>query len=191
MVTGIVLAGGNSSRARTNKLLLEVDGKPLILHTISSIKDYVDEVIVVTGRYDQELRPYLKDIKIIYNKDFELGMFSSVRAGLLNAKEDVLIIPGDLANVSKETVKAVLTNKGLITIPTYLGQKGHPLFLNKQMKDLVLKEDVSSNLRAFILKHEQEINLVEVNDPFINFDIDTIEDYNRFLIKRKELSYES
>ena len=191
MVTGIVLAGGNSSRARTNKLLLEVDGIPLILHTISSIKDYVDEVIVVTGRYDQELKPYLKDIEVIYNKDFELGMFSSVRAGLLNAKEDVLIIPGDLANVSKETVKAVLINKGLITIPTYLGQKGHPLFLNKQMKDLVLKEDVSSNLRAFVLKHEKDINLVEVNDPFINFDIDTIEDYNRFLIKRKELSYES
>lgn len=191
MVTGIVLAGGLSSRAKVNKLLLKVDSKPLISLTIDSIKNFVDEVVVVTGRYDEELRPYLKDVKVVYNKDYESGMFSSVLTGLYEVKEDALVIPGDMANISHKTIKTILDNKGCITIPTFEGRRGHPLFLNKEMVNLILKEDVDSNLRAFISKHEDKINLVEVNDPFIEFDIDTIEDYNMFLAKRKELSYES
>ena len=191
MITGIVLAGGLSSRAKVNKLLLKVDSKPLISLTIDSIRPFVDEVVVVSGRYDEELRPHLKDVKVVYNKDYELGMFSSVLTGLREAKDEALLLPGDMANISNTTIKTILNNKGCISIPTYKGTRGHPLFLNKEMVNLVLKEDVNSNLRAFISNHEDKVNLVEVNDPFIEFDIDTIEDYNMFLAKRKELSYES
>ena len=189
-ITGVVLAGGYSTRAKTNKLLLNVDDKPLILHTIDSIRNFVDKVIVVTGRYDKELRPYLKDVDIVYNKDFDLGMFSSVKAGIKNVDGDAIILPGDMANISHQTLEAILSNKGCITIPTYNGVKGHPLFINKTMVDLLKKEDINSNLRLFTNKYESKVNLVEVKDPFINFDIDTIKDYENFLMKRKEASYE-
>ena len=191
MVTGVILAGGYSKRAKTNKLLLKVDRKPLISYTIDSLKNFVDKLIVVTGRYDQELRPVLSDVEIVYNPNFVLGMFSSVLAGLSQVDSDVLILPGDMANISPKTMKAILNNKGVITIPTYKGETGHPLFLNKEMVALVKKEDVNSNLRKFIEEHNELVNYVEVDDPFIKFDIDTIEDFECFLLKRKELSYES
>ena len=190
MVTGIILAGGHSSRAKTNKLLLLVDSKPLILHAIDSIKDHVDKLVVVTGRYDKELRPYLNDVVIAYNKDYDLGMFSSVLTGVASCEGDALILPGDIMNISHKTIEIILNSKGVITIPTYKGESGHPLFLNKDMVNLLKKEDVNSNLREFVNKHKDQINYVEVNDPFIKFDVDTLEDYSNLINKRKELSYE-
>lgn len=189
-VTGIILAGGYSSRAHTNKLLLKVDSKPLISHTIDSLRGLVDKIIVVTGRYDQELRPYLNDVEVVYNKDFELGMFSSVLAGVKHVDGDVLILPGDMMNIAHATVKAVLDKNGCIVIPTYNGKSGHPLFLNNEMRNLLVKEDVNSNLREFVNKHIDKVSYVEVNDPFINFDVDTIQDYEHLLKARKEMSYE-
>ena len=191
MVTGMILAGGCSTRAKTNKLLLQVDEKPLILHTIDSMKPFVDHLIVVTGKYDQELRPYLKDVEVIYNKDYELGMFSSVLAGIKNVDSDVIILPGDMMNISPNTFKSLLNNKGTITIPTYKGQNGHPLFLNKKMCELLKKEDINSNVKLFVNKNSESINYVEVDDPFIKFDVDTMKDYQTLLNRRKELSYES
>ena len=191
MVTGMILAGGCSTRAKTNKLLLQVDEKPLILHTIDSMKPFVDHLIVVTGKYDQELRPYLKDVEVIYNKDYELGMFSSVLAGIKNVDSDVIILPGDMMNISPNTFKSLLNNKGTITIPTYKGQNGHPLFLNKKMCELLKKEDINSNVKLFVNKNSESINYVEVDDPFIKFDVDTMKEYQTLLNRRKELSYES
>ena len=190
MIYGLILAGGYSSRAKTNKLLLEVNGKPLISYAIDSLRDYVDQVIVVTGRYDQELRPILNNVKVIYNPNFIDGMFSSVLTGLSLVDDDVLILPGDIANVSKETIKKIIDNKGIITIPTYKGEGGHPLFLNKEMVLLVKQQNRNSNLKEFINNNINKVNYVEVDDSFINFDIDTIEDYNHFLAHRKEASYE-
>ena len=190
MIVGLILAGGLSSRAKTNKLTLLVDSKPLILHTIDTIRPYVDKVLVVTGKYDQELRPLLSDVDIVYNENYELGMFSSVLKGISTINDDVLILPGDMTNISGETFEALLKADGAIRIPTYNNKTGHPLFLNKDMCSLLKNEDINSNLKLFIAKHEEEITLVPTNDPFIKFDIDTIEDYNRFINQRKDLTYE-
>ena len=189
MNVGIVLAGGLSSRANTNKLTLRVDNKPIILHTVDYINPFVDKVIVVTGKYHQELRPLLTGVEVRYNKDYKLGMFSSVLTGVNNVNENVLIIPGDMPNISHETIKKVLNATGEIRIPTYKAKRGHPLFLNKDMVALLIKEDVHSNLKEFISKHEDKVELIPVDDPFIKVDIDTIEDYSRFIFSRKEQTY--
>ena len=45
--TGVVLAGGKSTRMGQDKALLEVDGKPLLLHAIEKLKPHVRELIVI------------------------------------------------------------------------------------------------------------------------------------------------
>ncbi|MBS1546367.1 MAG: molybdenum cofactor guanylyltransferase [Bacteroidetes bacterium] len=45
--TGVVLAGGKSTRMGQDKALLEVDGKPLLLHAIERLKPHVRELLVV------------------------------------------------------------------------------------------------------------------------------------------------
>jgi 2-C-methyl-D-erythritol 4-phosphate cytidylyltransferase len=42
----IIVAGGSSSRFGADKLMLDVDGQPLIAHTIDAIVDHVDTCVV-------------------------------------------------------------------------------------------------------------------------------------------------
>jgi len=45
--TGVVLAGGKSTRMGQDKALMEVDGKPLLLHAIEKLKPHVRELLVI------------------------------------------------------------------------------------------------------------------------------------------------
>ena len=186
LMVGIVLAGGSSTRAKLNKLLLEVDRKPLICHTIDTISPFVDKVIVVTGKYHDELMKNVTNCEIVFNSKHECGMFSSVLAGVNKALgNDVLLIPGDITNVSNETIKALLRGTKPIRIPSFNGKTGHPVYIAKEYVSLLTKEPIDYRLCDFIAKHNNEVETIEVNDSFINFDVDTIEDYNKL---RKELT---
>jgi len=185
-MVGIVLAGGSSTRAKVNKLLLEVDRKPLICHTINTISPFVDRVVVVTGRYHDELCKVITNAEIVFNSNHELGMFSSVLAGAKAALgNSVLLIPGDITNVSEASVKALLMGTRAIRIPSFEGATGHPVYLSKEIVDELVKEPLDSRLCDFIAKHNNETEIIEVDDKFINFDVDTIEDYNKL---RKEFT---
>ena len=185
-MVGIVLAGGSSTRAKVNKLLLEVDRKPLICHTIDSISPFVDRVVVVTGKYHDELCKVITNAEIVFNSNHEKGMFSSVLAGVEAALgNNVLLIPGDITNVSGASIRALLMGTKAIRIPSFNGVTGHPVYLAKEILNELAKEPVNSKLCDFIAKHNNETEIIEVNDKFINFDIDTIEDYNRL---RKEFT---
>ena len=185
-MVGIVLAGGSSTRAKVNKLLLEVDRKPLICHTINTISPFVDRVVVVTGRYHDELCKVITNAEIVFNSNHELGMFSSVLAGAKAVLgNSVLLMPGDITNVSEASVKALLMGTRAIRIPSFEGATGHPVYLSKEIVDELVKEPVDSRLCDFIAKHNNETEIIEVDDKFINFDVDTIEDYNKL---RKEFT---
>ena len=185
-MVGIVLAGGSSTRAKLNKLLLEVDRKPLICHTINTISPFVDKVIVVTGKYHDELIKVVTNCEIVFNSKHELGMFSSVLTGVNEAKgNDILLIPGDITNVSPNTIKALLNRNKPIRIPSFNGKTGHPVFISKKYTDLLIKEPIDYRLCDFIAKHNNDVEIIEVDDSYINYDIDTIDDYNKL---RKELT---
>ena len=185
-MVGIVLAGGSSTRAKVNKLLLEVDRKPLICHTINTISPFVDKINVVTGKFHNELSKVITDCEIVFNSQHELGMFSSVLTGVKKALgNDVLLIPGDITNVSKETIQALLSGTKDIRIPSFNGKTGHPVYISKKYVELLAKEPVDSKLCDFIAKHNDDVEIIKVNDSFINFDVDTLDDYNKL---RKEFT---
>ncbi len=187
MAEGIILSGGLSSRAQTNKMLFMLKGEPLIMHTIKSMRPFVRHIIVVSGRYHDEISELLKNdqsITIVYNKDYEKGMFSSVLCGTraISDKEDFFIIPGDCPFVKESTYKALLNGNGLIRVPTYKARSGHPLFLNQSLKPKLLQMSVDENLKKF--RDEIGYQKIEVDDENILTDIDTIEDYQQLLDKK-------
>lgn len=187
-MVGIILAGGYSSRTKLNKLLLEVNEKPLICQTIETMKPFADKIIVVTGKYDHDLRPHLKGVDIAYNADYALGMFSSILTGIkLVENDDILLLPGDIPNISQNTYKALLSGKGDIRCPVCKGKEGHPLFLSKNYLSPLKQEPIDSNMHKFLNRFSSEKSNIEVDDPFIYFDIDTIDDYNELkkLMERK------
>lgn len=186
MVDGIILAGGFSSRCDSNKMLFDFNGKPMIWHTINSLRPFVQRIIVVTGRYDQEIRDVLKnenDIEFVFNEGFNKGMFSSVRKGVENTNADFFIIPGDCPFVSSKTLEAILKGTKPVRYPVSNGKEGHPLFIKHELKEALLVEPADSNLRVF--RDKQDVEKISVDDPCITNDVDTYEDYQRIVNERK------
>ena len=76
MISAILLAAGQSKRMNgENKLTKEIQGIPLIKHSVKNIlSSSVEELIVVLG-YQKEIIEKLtgknKKIKIVFNKNFE------------------------------------------------------------------------------------------------------------------------
>lgn len=182
MAECIILAGGKSTRMGTNKMLLDYKGHPLLWYTIQSVKPFVSRVIIVTGRYDQEIRKALKEenVTFIYNKDYELGMFSSVLTGVKLIKEDFMILPGDCPFVNKETFQKILNGTGDIRYPKSDEIEGHPLYISKKYKDELLKFGLDNNLKMF--RDSKKCEIIIVEDKNIGMNLNSILDFSRLNI---------
>lgn len=177
MIDAIILAGGESTRFKQNKLLSLYIGKPLIDYAISGLSQVADNIIVVTGKYHKELCEYLKNKKVtvIENKQYKKGMFSSVLVGVSFSENDFFILPGDCPFVSVETYKKLVKTSADISVPSYNNKTGHPIFFKKHLKEELLKKDIDFNLKLFRNEHNYEI--IDVTDKNISIDIDTEEDF--------------
>ena len=186
MVEGIILAGGKSTRMKQNKMLLDFDGHPLIFYTIQSLLPYVDRLIIVTGKYDQEIRDAIKEndkIKIIKNEQYEKGMFSSVLTGVKETSSDFLLIPGDCPFVSGATIEKILSGCGLIRVPRYQNKDGHPIFISHIYKEKILSMSLDNNLKVF--REQEKYEIINVEDPNIVINLNTISDFINLKTERK------
>jgi molybdenum cofactor cytidylyltransferase len=183
MVDGIILAGGFSSRAKTNKMILLYRGKELVLHTIKSMHSVCDRIIVVTGHYHEDLVRLLKNyeyVKIVYNKDYELGMFTSIQTGVKETENDFFIIPGDYPTVKKKTYQELLSKNESIVVPSYNMKLGHPILFKKEFKDKILQTN-HTNLKDF--RNSYKYYILNTEDPGILLDIDDLNDYKNLIRK--------
>jgi molybdenum cofactor cytidylyltransferase len=180
MCEGLILAGGYSSRAGTNKMLLSIEGNPVILRAIERLLECCTQVIVVTGHYHKALNEILDPIprvSVVYNANYDQGMFSSVQCGVAHLSEDFLMLPGDYPNIQRTTIEQLLRTEGDIVVPTYNNRRGHPIFIRQALIEPLLKEPITSTLKDF--RNRQKVTYIEVEDQGILEDMDTIEAYNK------------
>ena len=77
--TGIILAGGKSSRMGTNKALLTINGKTVIERIVNQLDQIVDEIIVVTNQFhDYEFL----QLPMVEDKWKGMGPLAGIQAGL-------------------------------------------------------------------------------------------------------------
>lgn len=180
-IEGIILAAGLSQRAGTNKLILKIDGITIIERCILSMYDYCSRIVVVGGYRIDDIYGITKEypkIDLVCNQDYLSGMFSSVKAGLKFIEGDrFFLTPGDYPMINKSTYQAMLKTNEDIVIPTYNKKRGHPVLMKTHLIYGILDDLNIGSLRDFIEKNGS--TTVDVADPGILFDIDTIEDYKR------------
>jgi molybdopterin-guanine dinucleotide biosynthesis protein A len=133
--TAAVLAGGESSRLR-NKPLAPLAGRPLILHTIDSCKNIVDELLVVVNSKQQSdvISRALGRIEgltvVIDRKAGYSGPLLGARTAFENStSESTLLLPCDTPLV-KESVLGLLfdtINGKDAVIPRYPNGQIEPL----------------------------------------------------------------
>ena len=180
MITeAIILAAGLSSRAKTNKMLLTVDGKTIIEDCIESFYDTCSRLILVVGHNYLDIKPVIEKydkVNIAYNENYLDGMFSSVKEGIRNVKgERFFLTPGDYPLIKKSTIWKMANTDSDIVVPVYRGEKGHPVLIKSKFKEEILKGSFNSLLEFINLK---QISVLDVNDKGVIKDVDTMEDYN-------------
>lgn len=115
--TVIICCAGMGTRLGigTTKALMHIDGKPLIIHQLEALKDYSDVRVVVgyqANKVIEIVNSYRKDIMFAFNNDFKTtGPATSLRKGMLNSKEYVLSIDGDIL-VNPEDFRKLLSADG-------------------------------------------------------------------------------
>ena len=91
-IAAIILAAGQSRRmGDTNKLLIKLDGKPMIAHVVNAvIASGVAPIIVVTGYEHKKVSKVLEDynVKCVLNPHFSEGISTSIRLGLSELPSD-------------------------------------------------------------------------------------------------------
>lgn len=184
MTDGIILAGGYSSRLGTNKMNIQFKGKSVIRHTIEHMQHVCQHIYVVTGFYHDEIKPMIesiKNVKVIYNPDYEQGMFTSVKKGVECIENDFFLIPGDFPMVDESVYNKLLLGTNDIRVPSFSFKLGHPIFFKKRFKKLILDTKLDS-LKTF--RNQYDFEIIEVETSDILFDIDTLQDVDS--LKAKE-----
>lgn len=103
-------------------------------------------------------------------------MFSSVKTGLNFLQGDrFFLIPGDYPRVASSTYEEMLKIEDPIVIPAYKGKKGHPVLIDSNLADEISDDSSLNSLRDYIEKKGS--TSLELVDPGILLDIDTLEDY--------------
>ncbi len=185
-IGGLVLAAGLSSRMGRNKLLIEVNGKPLVAHAAeAALAAGLDPVVVVTGHQAEAVKMALDGLPVAWthNPEFADGLAGSLKAGLaaLPAQVDgVLVCLGDMPTLTADHMKRIvaafnpLEGRG-ICVPTFHGKRGNPVLLGSQFFAEMRGLAGDSGARSLFARHDELVCEVAMPDDAVLTDVDTAE----------------
>jgi molybdenum cofactor cytidylyltransferase len=188
-ISAIILAAGGSSRMGQAKQLLPLGESTVLAKTIENTRSAaVDELVLVLGASAEEIRRQLplQGLKVVINQTYQQGMASSLRAGLSAVDHDAaLIVLGDQPFLRPQTLDRIIAeyrhSRAKIVIPTYRGDRGNPVLLDRSLFAEVMALEGDIGCRAIFHNHLEEIMKVEVDDEGILLDLDRPEDYDRLI----------
>jgi molybdenum cofactor cytidylyltransferase len=196
---GILLAAGESSRMGRPKGLLPWRGTTLLEYQMNSLlQGGCDKVIVVTGKYDVEMSPLLKDrLGVIraYNPKFLEGKTTSVKAGvgeLPDGIHSIVLLAVDQPRPAWviEKVLRLHTDFGAdVTSPGFDGHGGHPLVFDAKLRpELAAITEENEGVRQIFRKSEIDHQRVKFDSAIVRLDINTPEAYEDALASYTELA---
>lgn len=182
-VGAVLLAAGESRRfGEQNKLLVEVDGKPVVSHALGTLLDSgVAEIVAVVGHESDRVSDVLGDVETQYNPAYAEGQSTSVAVGVEIARErewnGTLFMLGDMPFVNAETVaeliRAYRDGEGTILAPSYKGKRGNPALFDATHYDALAGVSGDAGGRELVREHGV---LVPVADAGVCRDIDRVGD---------------
>jgi len=191
-IHAVLLAAGRSERmGRNNKLLLNVDGIPLVRKSaINILNSNVTSMTVVTGFDENKIVNALSGLNVnfVKNINFREGLSSSLKAGLANitpTPSAVIICLADMPKIQPEHINQLIENfdplKGWeICIPTNNGKRGNPVLIGSRFFPYIFETNGDFGAKQIMKQHSDKIVEVEIGTSDIHFDIDTQDEYENF-----------
>ncbi|MBZ0200639.1 MAG: molybdenum cofactor guanylyltransferase [Ignavibacteriaceae bacterium] len=105
-ITGIILAGGKSSRMGVNKSFLKIGEKTIIEHITKLMKSIFNEVIIITNTVEEYAYLQFPMYEDIYKGKGPMG---GIHSGLINSKtEKNFVISCDVPLMTKEMIEFIV-----------------------------------------------------------------------------------
>ncbi|MGA1226004.1 MAG: molybdenum cofactor guanylyltransferase [Tamlana sp.] len=150
-ITGIILAGGKSSRMGTDKGFLTLKGKPFIQHSIDALKPFTSDIIIVSNNSDYDVFGLKRIEDIIENE----GPLAGIYSGLKHTKTDYnLILSCDIplinSNILQKLIDAINDDSEVIQIES--NGKTMPLIA-------LYKKQCEQTFLEFLNKNERRLQL--------------------------------
>jgi CTP:molybdopterin cytidylyltransferase MocA len=188
-VGAVVLAAGSATRmAGSQKLLLEFDGKPLVLHAIEAASEGGCHQTVVVYASDEVKKAVGNSAELIHNPDARTGMASSLKVGLGALRPEIeaaVILLGDQPMVGSRTVATLLRawrregSRPAVAVSRRRHEWAPPVVIGRELWGQLLALKGDAGARQILGGHPELLDTVP--SPDRQDDIDTPEDYAKIV----------
>jgi molybdenum cofactor cytidylyltransferase len=191
MVRGVILAAGLGRRMGAVKQLLPLHGRPLLQHVIDAARgsNLAHLTLVLGHAHDRILEAIdARGLEIVVNPDFAAGQSTSVLTGLNHgpAADGVMFLLGDQPLAGQALIDTLIetfvSERPPAVVPVHQGRPGNPVILGR---DLMREASaLHGDTGARVLLRNRAVRHVEVDDPALLQDVDTMDDYLALLAMR-------
>jgi CTP:molybdopterin cytidylyltransferase MocA len=182
-VAGLLLAAGAGRRYGMPKALVAYDGGLLVDHGVRTLRDGgCIPIAVVLGAQSADVRARadLGDATAVVNEDWDTGMGSSLRAGLIalgsTTAEAAAVLLVDTPGITAAAVARILPygRPEALAAATYGGEMGHPVLLGRDHWPGAIEAATGDRgARPYLRQRRDDLVLVACDDISDGTDIDT------------------
>ena len=168
--TGIILAGGKSSRMGEDKGLVLLNGKPMIQYVIEALKEVVSDIIIISNNasYNKFRIPVYADI--IKDK----GPVGGIYTGLYHSKTQLnFCISCDVPMISSDFIFWLLNKSGnaSITLPMYKDKIQQMIGVySKQVLSNFKESTEKEHIKLSQVNKDMACEIIDIEKEYANFD---------------------
>jgi molybdenum cofactor cytidylyltransferase len=181
-IAAVILAAGRSTRmGRENKLLADLNGKPLVRWVAeAALASLARPLLVVTGHQAADVIAALSsfDLTLIDNPDYATGLASSLRTGiraLPEATDGVLVLLADMPRITAAHIDKLIaaSASGKIIVPVHEGERGNPVLWPARYFPELLALEGDAGAKRLLTTHAADVHEIDLGTDAIFLDIDT------------------
>lgn len=188
-VGAIILAAGSGTRmAGPQKLLLDLDGTPMVKHVVQAASEGGCHQTVVVYSSEDVKAAVGGDAELVHNPHARTGMASSLQAGLRAMRPEIeaaVVLLGDQPLVGSRTVAALLRawrregSRPAVAVSQGQREWAPPVVLARDLWEQLFALKGDAGARQVLQGHPELIDLVPA--PGRADDIDTPDDYAKIV----------
>lgn len=194
-VDAVILAAGRSTRMARPKALLEIDQDTFLSRAAETLRSAGCRSTLLVVNTDAaewaEEQANRLDLQLVVNRAAQSQQIDSLRLAVQRLAADtaaILVLPVDLPLIQQSTAASLIASfhaqPGPLILPFHNGVAGHPVLLGRELFAEILECELDEGIRTLIMAHARDLREVRVKDPGILVDIDTPDDYQRFVETR-------
>ena len=184
----VITASGHAKRFGSNKLLADLNGKPVIQYTFEAIPGRIEKTIVVA--WDREILDLAESFGFtgVYNDDKTDDPSITVKLGMENLPHDTdgcMLLVADQPLLTKESLNNLCAlydeNPSCICAVSEKGEQRNPVIYPKFIFPEFMGLPPFERGKAIIKKYRDILRFYEVPDSRELMDVDYIEDLNKLI----------